>query len=65
MLGWYATGRENIDGDKFVIDSFFLEREAHGSHVDAIGCPEHDRLFGGCHHESPLIHYSILTRPKC
>ena len=39
MLGWYATGCENIDGDKFVIDSFFLEREAHGSHVNAMGCP--------------------------
>lgn len=60
MLGKYAAGSKNVDGNKLVPDSFFLECEAHGAHIDAVGCAIQDWLFSERHHASRLMNYSVL-----
>jgi hypothetical protein len=49
VRGGRTTRSENIDRDKLVIDTLFLQRKAHGPHVDAIRRAENDRLLVAWH----------------
>jgi hypothetical protein len=54
VIGGWTSRCENVDRDKFVIDTLLLEREADGPHVDAVGRAEHDGVFNGCHRAPPV-----------
>src|SRR5260370_40409943 len=49
VFGGRTTRSENIDRDKLVRNAFFLQRQPHRPHIDAVGCTKNSRLGGGPH----------------
>jgi len=64
VLRRWSSRRKDVDRDNLVVDALFFQREANGTHIDAVGRTENDRMLAALRRGSANCGHRLVDGPN-